>query len=367
MKQNTTSETDRNNNIGTLHLIAAVLVIFGHHYAISGLPAAFLLGSPFHVIGVRIIFLISGYLITKSAWTLKGYPLRRLPIYLLKRFGRIYPELIGCLLITTFVIGPLFTDFTVIDYFAEWKMLWHYILSNLRLYIAYTLPGMFFNNPYPYAVNGSLWTMPIEAALYLLVFLISMFQKNRRKIYTGITFLVVMFSLLRFAFFPYASKIVYGTDLFQALNIVPFFLIGGMAYLYHIQKYLNLQLAAILLFAMGSISFSSMVVTESICIILLSYFIVSLMLAPEQRLKVKWLRSEYAYGMYLWGFVSQQCIMQKFSVKSPHPLVFWGTFLLSILCTYFMAALSHHIIYMPINKLNKNMIVWLSTRTGKVC
>jgi peptidoglycan/LPS O-acetylase OafA/YrhL len=42
-------------------------------------------------------------------------------------------------------------------------------LKNIALYINYYLPGLFESNVYPGAVNGSLWSLPAEFVMYLLV------------------------------------------------------------------------------------------------------------------------------------------------------------------------------------------------------
>ena len=45
---------------------------------------------------------------------------------------------------------------------------WQY-LGAIGFYISYGLPGVFADVPYAGVVNGSLWTMPLEVALYVLV------------------------------------------------------------------------------------------------------------------------------------------------------------------------------------------------------
>ena len=35
--------------------------------------------------------------------------------------------------------------------------------------IEYSLPGVFSENPFSHAVNGSLWTMPYEVKMYMLL------------------------------------------------------------------------------------------------------------------------------------------------------------------------------------------------------
>ena len=83
----------------------------------------------------------------------------------------------------------------------------------------------------------------------------------------------------------------------------------------------------------------------------ISYFILSLMLADNQNLKLKFIKGEYAYGMYLWGFPVQQCVVQKLFVEQGmawHPFVY---FCISAVITYLIAMVSYHVVYEPVSKL----------------
>ncbi len=57
----------RSGGFDALRLVAASMVIFGHSYPLTGHVASFgLLANGVHAIGVKIFFVISGYLITRS-------------------------------------------------------------------------------------------------------------------------------------------------------------------------------------------------------------------------------------------------------------------------------------------------------------
>jgi len=87
----------------------------------------------------------------------------------------------------------------------------------------------------------------------------------------------------------------------------------------------------------------------------------SLMFSPEQKLTLKGIRGEYAYGMYLYGFVVQQCVSQLFFLN--RGVDFWNfhiSFVACVLVTYILAALSFTCIYRPASKINK----WLLSKMG---
>ena len=102
------------------------------------------------------------FFIAKS-WESDSNPVR----YMTKRVFRIFPALIAFTLVAAYVIGPILSTFTINEYFQS-PLVRNY-LRNILLFPAYSLPGVFETNPYPNAVNGSLWTLPIEFAMYILV------------------------------------------------------------------------------------------------------------------------------------------------------------------------------------------------------
>lgn len=355
----------RNNNIGTLHLIAALFVMYGHHCALLEQASALLFNCRIQSIGVKTIFLISGYLITKSLWNIKASRLKTGIIYTVKRFGRLYPEYIVCILFTTFIIGPAFTEVARDVYWNDVASIRLYITSNLLLFPVYWLPGVFASNRYANAINGSFWTMPVEIALYfiiLLAFLVSKRDSIRKYTYTLISTGLILLFLIRFAFFPYEALVWHGTDWLQALNVMPYFLIGGLAWLYNWKRYLNPTVGAVLLFIFASGTTRNVELADEIlCLIVLSYFVLSMMLESEQKLSLNYVKSEYAYGMYLYGFVIQQCIVKiMLSDVEVTFLNFHITFAVSVFITYCLASISYKWVYIPSNILVNKILNILS-------
>jgi Acyltransferase family len=104
---------------------------------------------------------ISGYLVSES-WLRDS----RLPAFLMRRSLRIFPGLTVIVLLSVLVLGPLMSDLPLRAYFGDRQSISY--LWNVVLYPVYVLPGVFVDNPYPLAVNGSLWSLPVEFAMYLL-------------------------------------------------------------------------------------------------------------------------------------------------------------------------------------------------------
>lgn len=79
----------RENNFNMLQFMAAIMVLAGHIAVWSRNTAPIVLRQPINSLGVRIFFLIGGYLIATS-WILDSNP----RTYAIKRFIRICPPII---------------------------------------------------------------------------------------------------------------------------------------------------------------------------------------------------------------------------------------------------------------------------------
>lgn len=355
-------ENIRNNNFGVLHLLAALFVMYGHQCALLGEAPPMILGSQIQAIGVKMIFLISGYFIMKSLFAQGEHIKKAGLIYAVKRIGRLYPEYIFCLIITALVIGPIFSELTITEYFAG-STVWDYIFNNIRLYITYNLPGMFQYNPYVGAVNGSLWTMPVEVFMYVVFFICFILVskiKNGKYVYGILVCIIVTIFLGKIAFFSHSRFVVYATDWMMALNVVPYMFIGGIYYFYDIRKYLSVQWSIILLLGIGFILFNTEVIREFICIIILPYIVFSIGFSERQELRFKFLKSEYSYGIYLWGFVVQQCLIQKFFVECTVVLTRNFLFAFSVTIAYLLAMMSYEFVYIPFSKYSRKLIERIS-------
>ena len=139
-------------------------ILLAHSYQISSGLVSVAEGEPFWLLvflQVPMFFALSGFLVAGSASRLS------LRSFLVNRAFRIYPALITEVVLSTFIIGLLFTKVGWLDFFASDKF-WLY-LTNLFGLPHYKLPGVFADNPLRYKVNGSLWTVPFELICYALM------------------------------------------------------------------------------------------------------------------------------------------------------------------------------------------------------
>ena len=155
------------NNFDLLRLIAAVSVILGHSFDLLNLlqPFPHLSGLSWGSLGVLIFFSISGFLVTRS-WD--NTP--RVGLFVVNRALRLMPGLIVALSLTALVLGPLVSVLPLHTYLND-PATKGYVFSNATLQSDWTLPGVFVHNVYPVAVNGPLWTLPLEVKAYAILLL----------------------------------------------------------------------------------------------------------------------------------------------------------------------------------------------------
>ncbi len=343
----------RENNFNIIRFMAAIMVMAGHMAYIGGYSLPILWGQGIQSLGVKIFFLIGGYLISKS-WLSDPNPLR----YSIKRIFRIFPALIIYTVIAAYVVGPLLSDLPMREYYMNPQV--SYYLKNILLYPVYVLPGVFSNNPYPNAVNGSLWTLPVEVSLYILVpcilTLIGANKKNKKSFVflIMITGLLCAAQILRLKKYPDWFLVIYGTDIASALELIPWYFIG-MVFTYPcVQKKLNLQVASILLLCLSCLNANS-VCYEMLRYIIFSYFIFSFSLAEKPYFSRMFVKHEISYGIYLYGFFVQQIIVFVFKKVNIAVGEIW-LFLLSVIITIGVALISCITIEEPSQKIIKKII-----------
>ncbi|MDB5842678.1 MAG: acyltransferase, partial [Herminiimonas sp.] len=234
----------QNNNFDVIRLFAALLVLFSHSFPLvdgenRNEPLAILSGgeATFGSVAVYVFFVISGFLVTMSYESTQN--VRK---FLAKRFLRIYPALIPLLLLTVFVLGPIVTSLSSMEYFLNGRS--YNYLNNLRLFkLQYDLPGVFENNPYKSAVNGSLWTLAYECSCYLIVAVLGLIGALKKRHFVLFLFLATFLPLPLNFIHPNVQVL---SDLFKYFS-------GGMlAYLYFdrisfSKKYVFVVLAATVL------------------------------------------------------------------------------------------------------------------------
>lgn len=342
----------RENNFNIVRFVAAVFVFAGHMGIIQGGTPPQIGGFRMHEMGVSILFLISGYLITKS-WLSDPDPLR----FAVRRFFRFWIPFAVMILLMVFVAGPLVSELGFGEYFQGGYQTY---LKNLRLLIIYALPGVFTNLPMANVTNGSLWTMPVEAALYvltpLLLTLLRVKSRSRSSLYsmaaaTGLAFGFDVYLRI----FNSNSVVFYGTDMISAYHLMVLYMIGMLFTYEEVRRYLNMQVGYMAMCVLFLVQFSAGPLQYFLMYLIIPYVVFSFAFAPQPVFGRFGRKMELSYGIYLYGFFFQQLVV---SVQQHKGIIlgYSKTLLLSGLLTLVAAMASYYWVEMPSMRLGHFLV-----------
>ena len=337
----------RENNFSVIRLTGAVFVFAGHMGLILGMQPPVLGSFPLHELGVMMLFLISGYLITQS-WLSDPHPLR----YAIRRFFRLWPPFAVMILIMVFVAGPLVSDLGIRGYFqSDYK----YYLRNLCFWNVYSQPGVFTDLPMANITNGSLWTMFIEAGLYIVTpFLLTLLRvRDRSRLSFHLTAVLtgaaVLTDFLLRIFCSDTGLVICGMNLLTACHLAVMYLTGIFFTYEEVRKYLNLQAACIAMFLLLFGQALSAPLQYLVLYLVLPYSVFSFVFAPKPFFKNQGRRPDLSYGIYLYGFFFQQLVL-FIQLKYDRILGYMGNFVISMLLTLMAALFSWYLVEKPMQR-----------------
>lgn len=324
----------RDNNFEFLRLLAAVFVVLFHCFALTGrwtqeplwkLAPELNLGA----VGVKIFFVISGFLVTRS-WLAR----ESATSFAVARLLRIYPALVAATLFTI-VLAGLSSRLSWAEFLSAPQTLDYAWRVALGWEMVYRLPGAFVANPFPHEVNGSLWTLPIELRLYAAVLVagIAGLLRRQRLLLATLLALVVLFSLWP-ASFPLAPDTVVVRELALLFGL------GALAWVWRDALAISIPAAfacaALVAWNPGGL------VRTTLFPLILAYGVLVIAYHPALRWRSFDLGGDYSYGLYVYSFPIQQTLMER--VPSLEP---FGLFALSLPIALATAAVSWHLLERP--------------------
>lgn len=290
------------NNFTFVRWFAAGLVLYGHSFVFLGLPEpVFMQWITLGPLGVFIFFALSGYLVSQS-WESDPHFFR----FLTRRALRIFPGLFVCIIISVFLLGPLVTKLTWREYFSHPQFFGYFL--NLILNINYSLPGVFEQNKYPHAVNGSLWSLPVEFFMYFFLAVWSIVKASRTSYFVCV--LLFLCLALQWAMQKKDMLVFYNTDMRQVVICGVYFWMGAI-----FQKIKNYNffttsnlILVIIFWACTSSNKDLFGVVAYFCIpfVFLTFGISS------HPMLVKMNNWDFSYGIYIYAFPVQQTVAHFF-------------------------------------------------------
>ncbi|MEI7028259.1 acyltransferase family protein [Paenibacillus sp. y28] len=174
-------QTQRNNAFDNLRGIVVLFVVIYHFSVLMNLNIQYV--SNLGLLGVKIFFLISGYLIFASFQkNVHQYGLfRGTREYFINRFFRIIPAYYFNLIVIILIVPFIITDYSFIFSVAFLKQIVVHML--FLAYLVYRDNG--------WGLNGSYWTLSIELLWYILIPILFVYLNTIKRI-----FLILILSIL---------------------------------------------------------------------------------------------------------------------------------------------------------------------------
>jgi peptidoglycan/LPS O-acetylase OafA/YrhL len=339
---------DPNVGFAWLRLAGATTVVIDHSSPLVHPDRLTIFPADWHAspgyIALMGFFAMSGYQINDSwerdpSWWRFGA----------RRLLRILPPLVVVLMITVLVIGPLFTTWSSHDYWTN-PQTWRYLVGTSVLFLLqHILPGVFVDNPYPWSVNGALWTLPMEFVGYLIVLVVGM---------------LVAFGVTRLLLFPLLAGLLVLDGMFQATfgnsgnagsflqvplgSLISFlvpFVMGVVVHTYRNRVPLRPLVAFALFGAWLALHWTPL--DRYLLALSASYGAITLAHHWPKRFEggARWAYG--SYGMYIWAFPVQQMIIYT-GVRNQ-----WVLMALAVPAAYVCGILSWTFIEEPTQRLRR--------------
>jgi peptidoglycan/LPS O-acetylase OafA/YrhL len=239
-----------------------------------------------------------------------------------------------------------------------------YVLNNATLQSNYLLPGVFTHNVFGPAVNGSLWTLPLEAKAYLIIAIAGLAALALR--WRGIMIVVAAYIVLatirsvrlgipggsHYAAFLVDLQMPTAATNSSVLEIYTqlagAFAIG--ATLYVVRRWIPLlwSVAGALLAGMISVVLFSDANAPEALMLVTPYIVLCAAYRTSRMVHLPRRWGDYSYGIYVYAFPIQQTVIALL-----YPLGAWALFVIATPPTVAAAALSWHFVERPALSLKR--------------
>jgi len=329
----------RDNNFNLLRFLAASAVLVSHSFVMAtgstaNEPLRQTLDTTLGGIAVDIFFLTSGFLVSGSLARRKD-----VRSFATARALRIYPALIVAVSLTVLVVGLWFTSLTQANYFSS-PQTWLYWVRNSTLItnVVHTLPGAFESNPRRFAVNSSLWTLPYELTMYLILALVwmgaSKLRRDPSRLFGRAIVMLAMLSLT-------LQLLLVGVVSSSAMRLTAMFFVGSAMFVLRDRIPLTKRIFTVLLTTVLVSALNNSLFNHCYPLVL-PYLVFYLAYVPGGYLRRFNRIGDYSYGIYIYAWPVQQ--MTAALVPGVQPL---EMFVLSFFATFTLAVASWHLIEKP--------------------
>ena len=279
---------------------------------------------------VTVFFATSGFLVAGSLLTK-----RNLTEFFVSRALRIYPGLWVAVIGSVLAFGFFVTKLSSSAFFSE-RSTWRYLLTNMAMLgrETFVLPGVFQHLPAGEAVNGSLWSLPVEIRMYLLLgagwWLCARASKVPAVWAGRLITAIAVTSLVGYSAFWWRNRagyVTYDAPWFSELTAA--FFCGAVlrVFQHRIPATRLLFFVSIALMALGAV----FQIFAPVYAILFAYPVLYLALVPRGPLLAFNQFGDYSYGIYIYAFAVQQTVVWCVPGITPLPLI-GVSFVITLTC-----------------------------------
>lgn len=326
----------RDNNFNLIRIVAAFAVLITHSFAlaIGTEPFRESLGMTLGSIAVDVFFITSGFLVTASLLT------RQSAIeFIWARVLRIFPALLIMLLLTVFGLGVFFTSSSLPSYLADSKTYIYLVKCSILITgVAYDLPGVFDDNPFGNAVNGSLWTMPYEIRMYAILTIIWVALRIKKRIRLRAFELAIVTGAVVAGAVVVARHFYLPTKGEFARLFFMFFL-GAAFYVLKERITISRRIFWLSVIALMSSTMANKHAFFIVYTLTIAYILFYIAYIPSGFIRKYNHVGDYSYGVYIYAFPIQQSVAALAPGVSVLSMIF-----ISAIVTLLLAALSWHLL-----------------------
>lgn len=319
-----------NNNLDIFRVLCAALVVYGHSFAmfpdvLKTDVVTRWVGFTFSgALAVKVFFFISGLVVTNSLLT-KNDPV----VFVLSRIFRIWPALAFVLVMSAYVIGPIFTTLDMATYLQQPEV-FSYVARGLKLTTEYYLPGVISGSG-SVVINGALWSIYYEVAAYVVLLTLFLLGVLKSPIVSLILFIAVVVDSVLSEKFLFVN--IWNNP--EVTQLAPCFAVGVLAALFKQRIPINFHVALgfVLLYGLFR-KHTYNYYFFYLCV----FYVVVYLSSLDVFLRIK-SRTDISYGMYLWGWPVQKIV---FVYLSSYGLL--ANQVVSVVLTAVMGFVSWHLI-----------------------
>jgi peptidoglycan/LPS O-acetylase OafA/YrhL len=322
----------RDNNLNLLRFTAATAVVYAHSFGVTNRTSYELFYSVFGVglgdIGVDAFFVVSGFLVTKSFCS------KDFRHFVWARIMRIYPALWVSSLLFVVVVGLFVSPLPTFEFWSRHDTLL-YLAKNATMF-----PGVGDETQLPFAFdaihtdfNTSLWTLPHELQMYMLLSLLGVMGALR--------FPLMLAGVACVGAIGFAANL---TGWFHLMGVdrarfIFLFFSGASFYLLRERVRMSGIYALICLIALVAAAFLTRnhVVHRLVLAAVLPFLTLWLGFVPGGYIRRFNQVGDYSYGVYILACPIQFFLADRYIGISP-----WGLFVFSMIVVLPMAIVSWH-------------------------